>query len=208
MGRLIYSGITSLDGYTEDPAAIHWSVPDEEVHRFVNDLTRPAGMHLLGRRMYETMVYWDTDDPGRSDYEQEFAAIWQAADKVVYSRTIRARRFDAEAVRELKSATDQELTIGGPELAAQAISGAGRRVPAVPEPGRGRGRETLPTGRGADRARAAGGTPLRERRGVPALRGYLAARPAAHRPRPGWCPGPRGRSSPRGSGRSPRAGCR
>ena len=89
MGKLIYSGITSLDGYTEDPdGEFDWSTPDEEVHRFVNDLTRPVGTHLLGRRMYETMAYWDTDDPGRSDNERDFAAIWQAADKVVYSRTL------------------------------------------------------------------------------------------------------------------------
>ncbi len=128
MGKLIYSGITSLDGYTEDPGGeFDWSMPDEEVHRFVNDLTRPAGVHLLGRRMYETMAYWDTDDPGRSDYEADFAAIWQAAEKVVYSRTLGEapvrveREFDPDAVRDLKSATDHELTIGGPELAAHAI---------------------------------------------------------------------------------------
>ena len=87
MGRLIYSAITSLDGYTEDATGdFQWSAPDEEVHRFVNDLTRPVGTHLLGRRMYETMAYWETDDPGRSDYEQDFASIMQGADKVVYSR--------------------------------------------------------------------------------------------------------------------------
>ena len=92
IGRLLYSGITSLDGYTEDPSGdFEWSAPDEEVHRFVNDLTRPVGTHLLGRRMYETMAYWDTDDPDRSDFEHDFAAIWQAADKVVYSRTLPSR---------------------------------------------------------------------------------------------------------------------
>ena len=132
MGRLIYSGITSLDGYTEDPSGdFQWSAPDEEVHRFVNDITRPAGTHLLGRRMYETMAYWDTDDPGRGDIECDFAAIWQAADKVVYSRTMDApdtpntrleREFAPEAVRRLKAATEHDLTIGGPELAAHAIA--------------------------------------------------------------------------------------
>jgi len=121
VGRLIYSAITSLDGYTEDATGdFQWSAPDEEVHRFVNELMRPAGTHLLGRRMYETMAYWDGADPNRSEHEDEFAAIWQAADKIVYSRS--ARMFDADAVRELKAATDHELTIGGPELAAHAIA--------------------------------------------------------------------------------------
>jgi len=132
MGRLIYSGITSLDGYTEDAdGTFHWSAPDEEVHRFVNDLTRPAGTHLLGRRMYETMAYWDTDDPSRGDVERDFAAIWQAADKVVYSRTLDPpatrrtrleREFDPEAVRRLAAAAEHDLAIGGPELATQAIA--------------------------------------------------------------------------------------
>lgn len=132
MGKLVYTGITSLDGYTEDPSGdFQWSVPDEEVHRFVNDLTRPATTHLLGRRMYETMSYGETDDPGRHHYEDEFAAIWQGAEKVVYSRTlddphpgpIRVERaFDAGAVRSLKEASGGELTIGGPELAANAIA--------------------------------------------------------------------------------------
>ncbi len=132
MGRLIYSGITSLDGYTEDAdGKFDWSAPDEEVHRFVNDLTRPARTHLLGRRMYETMAYWDTDDPSRGVVERDFAAIWQAAEKVVYSRTLDEpegvrtrleREFDPDAVGRLKAATEHDLTIGGPELAAQAIA--------------------------------------------------------------------------------------
>ena len=121
MGRLIYSAITSLDGYTEDAAGdFQWSAPDEEVHRFVNDLTRPVGTLLLGRKMHETMVYWETDDPGWSDIEEDFAAILQAAEKIVYSRS--ARRFDPDEVRELKATTDHDLSIGGPELAAQAIA--------------------------------------------------------------------------------------
>jgi len=132
MGRLIYSGITSLDGYTEDAdGKFDWSAPDEEVHRFVNELTRPVGTHLLGRRMYETMAYWDTDDPSRGDVERDFAAIWQAADKVVYSRTLDPpaaartrleREFAPDAVRGLKAATEHDLTIGGPKLAANAIA--------------------------------------------------------------------------------------
>ena len=121
MGRLTYMGITSLDGYTEDPAGdFAWSAPDEEVHRFVNDLTRPVGTHLLGRRMAETMAYWDTDDPSRSEHEDDFASMWQTADKIVYSRS--AQPFDPDAVRQLKAVTEHELTIGGPELAAQAIA--------------------------------------------------------------------------------------
>jgi len=121
VGRLIYSAITSLDGYTEDAAGdFAWSAPDEEVHRFVNDLTRPVGTHLLGRRMYETMAYWETDDPGRSDYEDDFAAILQGAEKIVYSRS--ARRFDPDEVRALKKSREKDLSIGGPELAAQAIA--------------------------------------------------------------------------------------
>jgi dihydrofolate reductase len=121
VGRLIYSAITSLDGYTEDASGdFQWSAPDEEVHRFVNDLTRPVGTHLMGRKMHETMAYWETDDPGRSDYEDDFAAIMQGADKVVYSRS--ARLFDADEIRALKDASDKDLSIGGPELAAQAIT--------------------------------------------------------------------------------------
>jgi dihydrofolate reductase len=120
VGRLIYSAITSLDGYTEDPSGdFQWSAPDEEVHRFVNELTRPVGTLLLGLRMSETMAYWETDDPARSDFEDDFAAILQGAEKIVYSRS--ARIFDADAVRELKAETDHELSIGGPELATHAI---------------------------------------------------------------------------------------
>ncbi len=132
MGRLIYSAITSLDGYTEDPSGdFQWSAPDEEVHRFVNDLMRPVGTHLLGRRMYETMAYWDTDDPGRSEYEHDFAGLWRGAEKVVFSRTLDEphtprtrieREFDPDAVRALRDRADRELTVSGPELATHAIA--------------------------------------------------------------------------------------
>jgi len=132
VGRLIYSAITSLDGYTEDAGGdFAWSAPDEEVHRFVNDLTRPVGTHLLGRRMYEIMTYWETDDPAWSDIEQDFASIMQGSDKVVYSRTLtepstpRTRiehDFDAEAVRVMKASADRDLAIGGAELGAQAVT--------------------------------------------------------------------------------------
>jgi dihydrofolate reductase len=133
LGRLIYSAIGSLDGYVADEdGKFDWAAPDEEVHTFVNDLARPVGTFLLGRRMYEVLAYWD-DPPALAEQPrviQEFAEIWQSADKVVYSRTLEAaqaartrieRDFDAEAVRRLKSESDRDLAVGGPELAAQAI---------------------------------------------------------------------------------------
>ena len=132
MAKLIYSAITSLDGYVADEDGnFRWAEPDEEVHSFVNDLERPVGTYLYGRRMYETMLAWETmsldDQPA---VVRDFAAIWQAADKIVYSRTLEAassartrieRDFDPEAVRQLKAAPGPDLTVGGPELAAQAI---------------------------------------------------------------------------------------
>jgi dihydrofolate reductase len=136
MAKLIYSAIASLDGYIADENGnFDWAEPDEEVHRFVNDLERPVGTYLMGRRMYEVMVYWETADTRRrpAGPHAEFAGIWQAADKVVYSRTLAApssartrieRDFDPEAVRRLKEAAEADLTVGGPELAAQAL-GAG-----------------------------------------------------------------------------------
>jgi dihydrofolate reductase len=123
----------SLDGYVADRRGnFDWAAPDEEVHRFVNDLERPAGTYLLGRRMYETLLYWE-DPPGLEDqpsFIQDFAAIWRGADKVVYSRTLEkapsartriVREFDPEAVRRMKAAATRDITVGGPELAGQAI---------------------------------------------------------------------------------------
>jgi len=136
IAKLIYSVITSLDGYISDAdGSFDWAAPDEEVHAFVNDLERPVGTYLYGRRMYETMVYWETahalaDQP---TIEQDFTAIWQAADKVVYSRTLQSassartrieRDFDPAAVRRMKATAGRDITVGGPDLAAQAI-GAG-----------------------------------------------------------------------------------
>jgi dihydrofolate reductase len=133
MARLIYSAITSLDGYIEDAdGRFDWAVPDEEVHRFVNDIERRAGTYLYGRRMYEVMAAWETvstlaDQPPAL---RDFAKIWQAADKIVYSRTLQTvasartrieRDFDPEAVRQLKGQTGRDITVGGPDLAAQAI---------------------------------------------------------------------------------------
>jgi dihydrofolate reductase len=133
MAKLIYSAIASLDGYIEDEhGKFDWARPDEEVHTFVNDLERQVGTHLYGRRMYETMVYWEKP-PGLADqppFIRDYAEIWQAADKVVYSRTLEAvssartrleREFDPEAVRQMKSSAERDISVGGPELAAQAI---------------------------------------------------------------------------------------
>ncbi|MGE3858263.1 MAG: dihydrofolate reductase family protein [Dehalococcoidia bacterium] len=131
MGRLIYATNMSLDGYVADAAgSIDWSVPSEEVHAFFNDLLRPVGTCLYGRKMYETMVYWETPRPDWGPVEHDFAAVWQDADKVVYSTTLQAvasartrveRAFDVEAVRRLKEAAEADLTIGGAQIAAQAI---------------------------------------------------------------------------------------
>jgi dihydrofolate reductase len=133
MAKLIYSALASLDGYTADEDGnFDWAEPDEEVHRFVNDLERPVGTYLYGRRMYEVMAPWETDPtiPDQSPAMRDFAELWQAADKVVYSRTLAApatartrieRDFDPEAVRQLKAAAGRDLAVGGPQLAAQAF---------------------------------------------------------------------------------------
>ncbi|MGO4690837.1 dihydrofolate reductase family protein [Glaciibacter sp. 2TAF33] len=134
MARLIYSAITSLDGYTADAAGtFDWAAPDPAVHGFVNDVERPIGTYLYGRRMYETMVYWETAgaEPGEASVERDFAGIWQAADKVVFSTTLQApssartrieRAFDPTEVRRLKAESSRDLGVGGAHLAAQAIT--------------------------------------------------------------------------------------
>jgi dihydrofolate reductase len=133
MAKLIYSAITSLDGYVADQnGKFDWAAPDEDVHAFVNDLERPVGTYLYGRRMYEVMVYWDNPDAfaGESSVIQDYAAIWQAADKVVYSRTLDTvssaktrieRDFDPEAIRQMKASAVADISVGGPDLAAQAL---------------------------------------------------------------------------------------
>ena len=133
MAKLIYSAITSLDGYVADEKGnFDWAAPDEEVHRFVNDLERPVGTYLYGRRMYESMVAWETMHtvPDQPPVVRDFAEIWQAADKIVYSKTLEAvssartrieRDFEPEAVRQLKATASRDITVGGPDLAAQAI---------------------------------------------------------------------------------------
>jgi dihydrofolate reductase len=127
---LVYSVIASLDGYTADAEGkFDWAEPDEEVFAFVNEQERGFGTYLYGRRMYETMLGWETVPlAGQSPVMREFAEIWRAADKVVYSGTLRAastartrieHRFDAEAVLALKREGD--VSVGGPGLAASAI---------------------------------------------------------------------------------------
>ena len=130
MAKLIYSAITSLDGYTADEDGnFDWAAPDEEVHAFVNDLERSVGTYLYGRRMYGVMVAWETMDD-LPPLLQDYAEIWKAADKIVYSRTLETvssartrleQDFDPEAVRELKAQAERDLTVGGSDLGAQAI---------------------------------------------------------------------------------------
>ena len=133
MANLIYSAISSLDGYTEDSAGkFDWAAPDEEVHRFINNLERTAGTYLYGRRMYETMMVWETDPNLAADspLTQDFAQIWQAATKIVYSKALASastrntqieRNFNPEAIKQLKKTVQHDILIGGPELAAQAF---------------------------------------------------------------------------------------
>ena len=133
MAKLIYSAISSLDGYIEDADGnFDWAMPDEEVHRFINNLERAAGTYLHGRRMYETMMVWETDPNLAADspITRDFAEIWQAANKIVYSRTLETvstrktqieRNFDPETIRQLKETAEQDILIGGPNLAAHAF---------------------------------------------------------------------------------------
>ena len=134
MARLIYAAIASLDGYVEDPAgAFGWSAPDDEVLAHVNDLERPIRTHLYGRRMYQTMTHWETASIAapQTDPHYDFAQIWRAAEKVVYSRTLPApttlrtrleRRFDPASVRRLKQSSTHDLSIAGADLAGQALA--------------------------------------------------------------------------------------
>ena len=134
MAQLTYVAMASLDGYIEDEqGGFEWAAPDEEVHAFVNDLERPVGTYLYGRRMYETMVYWETDGDGPDEHpvSRDFAEIWRAADKVVYSRTLASvsssrttleHDFDPDAVARLKASSERDLGIGGPELAGLALA--------------------------------------------------------------------------------------
>jgi dihydrofolate reductase len=132
MARLIYAALASLDGYVADAdGSFDWAAPDEDVHAVVNELQRSIGTLLLGRRMYNVLVAWETmdtaDEPG---VIQDFAALWRASDKIVYSRTLEMassartridRSFDPDAIREMKATATRDLSVGGPDLAAQAL---------------------------------------------------------------------------------------
>jgi len=133
MAKLIYAAIMSLDGYIADEDGnFDWARPDDEVHAFVNDLERRVGTYLYGRRMYEVMRYWETAPTGEDQLPvvRDYTGIWQAADKIVYSKTLETvpsartrieRDFDPEAVRQLKTEAGRDISVGGPVLAAQAI---------------------------------------------------------------------------------------
>ena len=133
MAKLIYAAICSLDGYVADEDGdFSWARPDDELHSFVNEIERPIGTYLYGRRMYETMVFWETAEvtPDQSDPAAEYAGIWRAADKVVFSRSLDQvssertrieREFDPEEIRRLVADADRDVSIGGSELAGEAI---------------------------------------------------------------------------------------
>lgn len=134
MARLIYSAIASADGYVEDAGGnFGWAAPDEELLRFVNELERPIGTYLYGRRMYEAMLYWETahELPGQPSSVQDFTRIWQAADKIVFSATMASassartrieRSFSPGLIRQLKQADGRDMTVGGADLAGQALT--------------------------------------------------------------------------------------
>jgi dihydrofolate reductase len=133
VAKLIYSMLASLDGYVADEdGKWDWARPDEEVHSFLNDLSRPVGTYLLGRRMYDVLVAWETiDTSDEPPCIEDFAEIWRATEKLVYSTTLERpssertrieREFDPDAVRELKAAAERDLSVGGPNLAAQAFA--------------------------------------------------------------------------------------
>jgi len=133
MAKLIYSAIMSLDGYVADKNSdFEWAAPDEEAHTFINELERPVGTYLFGRRMYEVMVSWETAHtlPDQPPFMMDYAEVWRGADKIVYSRTLEEvasartrieRDFDPEAVRQMKARARRNISVGGPNLAGQAI---------------------------------------------------------------------------------------
>jgi len=131
VAKLIYSAITSLDGHVADENGNwDWSVPDDEVHAVVNDLERRAGTYLYGRRMYEVMVAWETIETEGAPVMRDYAELWRAAEKIVFSRTLQSvasartrieRDFDPGLVQELKETADRDISVGGPELAAHAL---------------------------------------------------------------------------------------
>ncbi len=161
MAKLIYSAITSLDGYVADENGnFDWAAPDEEVHRFVNDLERPIGTYLYGRRIYETMVYWETAHtlPDQPPFIQDFAGIWQAADKIVYSKAL-------ETPSSARTRIERDFD---PEV--------GRRIPLVPHAHHRWRRKTVAPRQCPPGARTAGRTPFRQRGGSPPLPGQAVRR--------------------------------
>ncbi len=130
MAKLIYAALTSLDGYVADEDGnFDWAEPDEDVHSFVNDLERPIGTHLYGRRLYDVMVAWETIDDEQPQMK-DYAEIWRAADKIVFSRSLETvssertrieRNFDPDVIRRMKAEAARDLSVGGAELAGQAI---------------------------------------------------------------------------------------
>jgi dihydrofolate reductase len=134
MAKLIYVANVSLDGYIEDAhGSFDWTEPTDEFFTFITDVVRPVGTYLYGRRLYESMAVWETDPTlaAQSELMADFANVWQAADKIVYSTTLHAvstastqleRRFDPDAVRDLKSSAAGDLTVGGATLAAHALN--------------------------------------------------------------------------------------
>ncbi|MGO4881864.1 MAG: dihydrofolate reductase family protein [Bryobacteraceae bacterium] len=181
MANLIYIAITSLDGYVEDQSGrFDWAVPDEEVHTFVNDLLRPVGIYLYGRRMYQTMVGWETmDTAAEAPFTRDFAEIWRAADKIVYSRTLEKissartrieRDFDPEPVRRTKLSAERDIAVAGASLAAHAIkAGLVDEYHLIISPILvGGGKRFLPN-HVLLRLDSAGRTTLRQRRGSPPI---------------------------------------
>lgn len=183
MGKLIYSMATSLDGYVSDSDGnFGWGMPEQEVHEFVNEQFRSVGTYLYGRRMYETMVYWETahTEPDQDPFILDYARVWQGTDKIVYSSTLSEvssertrieRTFDPDEVRRLKSRVRP-----GPHGRRAPPGGtrdpgwSGRRVPALRRAGDRRRRQpVLPQGR-RRRSRAAGRASIRQRSGLPAVR--------------------------------------
>lgn len=133
MAKLIYAAISSLDGYVADSEGnFDWSMPSEEVHRFVNNLERRIGTYLYGRRMYEVMRYWETASTGNGEPSagQEFAKMWQANDKIIYSRSLEnvstartklEREFDPAVIRRMKADASRDIAVSGPTIAGQAM---------------------------------------------------------------------------------------
>ena len=186
MAKLVYAAIASLDGYVEDSSgSFEWAAPDDEVHAFVNDLERPIGTYLYGRRMYETMVFWETVGTGGDQpaVARDFAELWRAAEKIVYSRTLQTlssartrieREFDPAAIRAAQTVLSQGHH--GRRCAARwrgHRGRPGRRMPPVPRPGPRRRREAGTAGRCPGPARAAGLPPLRQRCRSPPLPGEI-----------------------------------